>query len=264
MPATISLTVTGDTPDSVTLLTLVRTDTGAAVSFGDGIFTDAGGGIWSYTFTPPAENVTYAHTFRLTWPDATFTDGSGSLWVGSAVGYIGRYTSEAVLDTMLAVYNANSMFNLSGVTPPVRDTGAVRLAIEWGEGQVDLHAWGGVGAIPLTFEATAAGAVGEDIVERWATGLAVYNGAQKRGLSGVELSPYEKLRDEILAEIKAYREGTLTLPGVVEETADDDIVNIPSVAKADGSAVTAADLSAQAWRERVANAGGYYPHAGVN
>lgn len=216
--AQVVITISGDTASAVTLLSMTRSDTGGSVAFGSGVFTDAGGGNWTYNFTEPVGDVTYFYTFRMTWPDATFTDGNGSLWVSSVVGWVGDYTSVDDLEKMIGVITVTQLFDLD--SDGVRDNGADLAAGESAEAELNLLAGGGVGLIPLDFEATAAGTRGRNIVRGWATGLYAFHAAEKRGLTGVELERWKSLYDRIVVQITAYREGGLTLPGVIEDPND--------------------------------------------
>lgn len=86
MPA-LSISIDGDTASGVDLLTLTRDDTGDGVAFSPAAFTDAGGGAWSYTFTAPADGLSYSYTYRITWADdGSTTDEAGTFVDGGATG----------------------------------------------------------------------------------------------------------------------------------------------------------------------------------
>lgn len=78
---TITITITGDTAASVAITSLVRLDTGddvAGLTLPDAM-TDAGGGVWTYEFTEPAEDLAYRYEALITWPDATTTEETGTV-----------------------------------------------------------------------------------------------------------------------------------------------------------------------------------------
>jgi hypothetical protein len=103
---TIKRVITGDTPASLTLIGLVRSDNGATpctlpISFvlqGDGIswvavFTDAG--------NPPAS---YTYTYQINWSDGSFDQKSRTLQIAPAIaaGYLTVSAADAIAATMPA------------------------------------------------------------------------------------------------------------------------------------------------------------------
>lgn len=107
--ATITLTITGDEqPDTVSLRTLTREDTGDAVA---GVtlpddFTGEGSGVWSYTFTAPADGLHYDYTYRLNWSDGGFNDAAGGLDDTSTATVAGTYWSWVGIKNILGKDNA--------------------------------------------------------------------------------------------------------------------------------------------------------------
>jgi hypothetical protein len=72
---TITRTVTGSTPASVTLRSIVRTDTGAAVAVTPALpqaFTLASAGTYTFTITDPALGLTYRYVYRVTFSNDQF------------------------------------------------------------------------------------------------------------------------------------------------------------------------------------------------
>jgi hypothetical protein len=70
----LTRTITGETPTVVTLTSLVRKDTGAAVPTSPALpqaFAAAGGGVYTFAFTEPAAGLTYAFAYTITWADGS-------------------------------------------------------------------------------------------------------------------------------------------------------------------------------------------------
>ncbi len=74
-----------EVPTGLTLLTLIRTDTGGSVTLPSPSTFTQSGNVFSISFTEPAPGLTYAYTFRRTWADGTTSDGAGVV-VGSNLG----------------------------------------------------------------------------------------------------------------------------------------------------------------------------------
>jgi phage gp36-like protein len=223
--ATINVTFTGDIASAVTLLTLVRSDTGASVSF-DAAFTDAGSGTWTRTFTAPATNVTYSYTYSVTWTDGTTTPSvPGTVYV-PATSYSGRYTTAALLRRRFGTRNVLAWSDTEGTG--TEDTTAVQEAIDHAEDVLDAEFNGSVYAVPFT----ATGAALPKTVVNWATELAGYWLYTKRGLEDGDKKgdKLTAMYGRVMGEIRRYRDGwpRRTLLGVSMRTGVGSAVTIVS------------------------------------
>lgn len=220
--ATIRQTITGtDPPAAVTLLSLTRADTGAAVPFGAGAFADDGGGNWHHDFTTPADGLTYAYSFRLTFSDGGTAD-EASTFADPAGSVVGRYTSQAAVRVWLGTINADVQIDLDGDGAP--DAGAWAQLIRYAEADVDFYAGGGPAAVPFTFTGgtTAQQDAARTRVESWATKLAGVELVSKRlPLTKDQRDALAAVRAGVLEEIERYRTGVAALPGLTAVAADD-------------------------------------------
>lgn len=196
---TITLNITGDEqPDAVTLLTLTRADTGAAVTIpGGGVFTQDGTE-WTLEFTAPATGLHYDYTFRLTWDDGSHNDAAGGLddFTGES-SYSGRYTTLEEISTFLDSlnYTVHTDADRDGDT----DIAAAVQGHKSGEARVDLYTGG-----PWTFQDTAAGTVVAALFNRWAYVAAAYDFASKRGFSEGSENEFRAVMDEAIAEMERF------------------------------------------------------------
>lgn len=207
MSLTITRVITGDVDDlaSVTLLSLVRTDTGAAVTFPvGGAFTEGTDNDWSISFTAPAPALTYAYTYRRTFSDGSNLDGAGTL-VDASTEYVGRYTSEHAVEQFIGTLNLNSYGSVEGGLE--RDAGAVTQAIVSAEARVDYYRNG-------PYDITDPTKVGARLLELWSRKLASVEVARKR--LGKSVEDLDTLEAAVIVEM----EKGLDLPGVTEDNTD--------------------------------------------
>lgn len=110
---TITLTIAGDTATSVQITSLVRLDTGAEVA---GLtlpdpMTDAGGGVWTYTFTAPAAGLDYRYEYLITWPDTSITEEVGTV---SDDPIVETYGTRGDIEDIYGTRNTESYAALEG------------------------------------------------------------------------------------------------------------------------------------------------------
>lgn len=129
--------------------------------------------------------------------------------------YEGRYTTEASLGTFLNDLNLNVLADLDG--DDARDAGASEQAIAAAENKVDLYTSG-----PFTFSDDTNGEVAAGNFETWANVLAAMRLVSKRLPADADVPWWYT---EALAEMKAFRDGKMILPGAVpantQEVADE-------------------------------------------
>jgi hypothetical protein len=202
---TIRLTITQDDPDApvdgVSLLTLTRADTGAAVPFGSAAFTDDGGGVWSHAFVAPAAGLAYAYTFAFHRTDGTTDDAAASTFFDGESAVTGRYTTQAAVRTWLGTINADVLADLDGDGAP--DAGAWQQAIADGEDEVDLYASGADWAVPLAFTGV----------------LAAYALYAKRPAAKETTATLDDMRAVMIRQIMRAKNGFRPLPGLASATA---------------------------------------------
>lgn len=211
MSVTITRVITGDVSDltGVTLLTLVRADTGASVTIpGGGVFTLGTGNAWSIAFTSPASGLTYAYTYRRTFADGSHLDGAGTV-VDATGTYTGRYTSEQKIGAWIGEANLTNYADVND--DGTRDDGAVQLGITSSEADVDLRTGG-----PYTFTNDAAGTIAAQVFERWARVIASVELAEKRlGQSAESVKSLLAIRKDVYDEMEEFYEGKFALVGAV-------------------------------------------------
>jgi hypothetical protein len=95
------------------------------------------------------------------------------------------------------------------------DAGAKDQSIRTAEGRVDLHTGG-----PYTFTDDTAGEVAADVFNAWAYKLTAYEIAAKRGFANLDQGAFEKLRDEVLAEMAMFKADPM--PGAEGPDPEDD------------------------------------------
>jgi hypothetical protein len=197
-----------DLPTALVLTGLTRTDTDAAVTLPvPPDFTDDGSGTWSIEFAEPAPGLTYAYTATATWDDASTSPFSGTFDdIGTA--YAGRYTTETEVRKFIGTLNAEVYGDLDA--DGSIDAGVMEQSIRTAEGRVDLHTGG-----PYTFTVDLAGEVAADVFNAWAYKVAAYEIAAKRGFQNLSQDAFVALRDEVLAEMKDFRDGVTVLTGAV-------------------------------------------------
>lgn len=217
---TIQLTINGDTPASVTLLDLKRSDTNEAVA-GVGTpaaFSDEGDGVWSFTFAAPEEGLHYHYTCRLTWDDGTTTDLTGTLDDLSSQA-AGRYVTQAFMEEVRGTANIRE-WSAKGDEAET-DVRAVQAAIDAAESRIDAEL-GRMYWVPLT-NLTDADALAVRLI---AEPLASYNLYMQRGEPQEDdnvAGDLERARDEALALLVRYRRGELTLPSATRSRGNGSI-----------------------------------------
>lgn len=101
---TINLTISGDTPASVTLLSLTDIYGNTPTPAPPQPFALVNGA-WVYNFTPQ-QFVDYSYTFQITWTDGSVS-GPFAGTVTAVAGYQGRYISSTDLARYLGSVNVN-------------------------------------------------------------------------------------------------------------------------------------------------------------
>jgi hypothetical protein len=171
-------------------------------------------------------------------------------------GQEGRYTTEAKCERFLGSLNLTTYNDTDDDGD--RDADSVLQAIESAESNVDLETGG-----PYTFTANLNGQVAASNFERWSRYLACTEMVNKR-LAGQAGDDAEQdratvygYRKEALNQMKRFKAGELTLPGALPANVATGeggrVAGAPTVAGSDGSAITAAQVSAA---RRVSRCGG--------
>jgi hypothetical protein len=226
------------------------------------VLTNTGGDSWVWTVPPvvdlPATEVedTYFVNYynQLTNP-ATDSD---DLLVSEEVGWngttvvdlslwIGVWWSSNDVRIFLGDFNADAYADLNGDNGP--DAGAYTQSGKFGVVDVIAELGGTPTVTPGTW--------GAELVKQAGVVFNAWWLQVKRPIAGVELSTLDKLKAAMVARLNRIRDEGLEIDGLTVGTADDLIVNAPSVARADGTAVDATDLAWQRTRERLVNADGW-------
>lgn len=209
----ISLTITGDTPSSISVLTLMRADTGttpAGVSLPHAM--TLANGAWTYSFTDRQSPSTgYNYTYQLNWSDGSSDPGSGFLpaatVTGTAAGY---YASQSDLGNKYDLMNISIWSNKSGQATadsngnPTPNETAVQYALTLADDEINRFFDGSGFIVPLS-------PVGPLITD-WAVTIAAYILYTARGIRD------EKVGGDLKAGYTAaytsmaqYRSGALRL-----------------------------------------------------
>jgi hypothetical protein len=136
----ISLTITGDTPSSVSLRTLTRADTGTTpVGISPPLPQNMtlANGAWTYSFTDTQTPATgYNYTYQMNWSDGSSDPGSGFMSADAASGTAtGYYAVESDIDNVYGSFNValwsnkNGQAQTDGNGNPVADETQVQAAL---------------------------------------------------------------------------------------------------------------------------------------
>lgn len=203
---TISETITGDTPVSVDLLTLVRTDTDETIGTMPQPMTLVNGA-WVYTFTAPTAGLTYAYTFRMTWADTSSDDAAGT-FVDRSTAAEGYYVQHAKVIRKAGVGNFAQYSNLGDIDSLLADEANAQEAFNEIDRYVDERArffglTAETGATPPHWIATTNASFGR--ISDLASADAIAELYQARGRSGDENNKAEgqmsDLRDAARKEL---------------------------------------------------------------
>lgn len=173
MSVTISLVVTGDSPASVALNSVVRTDTEAEVLTSPPVAMVLSGGAWSYTFAEPSAGLLYRYEYKITWSDASYQEGEGTAQ-GSQTA-TGRYASLSDLEDAYSPENIAKWSDLSNDN--VLDVDRVQTALTYADAEIDLFFRDGTYTVPLNL-----GSAGTVKVRSWAVSIAGHWLYKNRGI----------------------------------------------------------------------------------
>lgn len=152
--STISVQTSGTIlPTGVTLVSLQNKADMSSLTFGSGVFTTAGGGIWSYTFDDPAPNLSYIYKYRVSLPNGRAMTYQGILNAGNLptspwFTYSDFVRKYGVKNVMVAT-NKDKLSNPNAATVP--DFILLQDAFDSGFEEVCDLLRGGVWKVPLDF-----------------------------------------------------------------------------------------------------------------
>ena len=205
--STIQLNIVGDAPASVTLLALIRLDTGAAIPVTPALpqpFVSMDSQHWNYgPFADPAPGLTYSYTYRITWPDGTYDQLSDTM-EGSTPAPKGCYASQNDIENIYGPYNIVRWSDIDNANdPPIADLTRIQAALDYSCAEINNFFRDGPYELPLSPSSDA------QTLRNWSAVLAGAWLYASRGQqdSGGQSNQYQSMVDAIYREMGLFKGG---------------------------------------------------------
>jgi phage gp36-like protein len=209
--STITRTISGDTPSSVTLLTLIRQDTGANVPVTPPLpqpFALFAGGQWSFgPFTDPGPSLTYTYAYQVNWPDGSYDQASDTL-LGPGRVAAGYYAIQADIENVFGSYNVSRWSDMDNTSnPPNTNCARVQAALDYSTAEINNYFRDGPYELPLSLSSDP------QTLTNWSAVIAgawLYFSRGQRDREGAG-NQYLPMLQRIYADMALYKGGTKRL-----------------------------------------------------
>jgi phage gp36-like protein len=209
--STITRTITGDSAASLTLLTLIRIDTGGSVFVTPSLpqpFVSLGGGQWSYgPFADPEPGLTYYYTYQINWPDGTY-DQDSDTFVGTGAAAVGSYAAQTDIENVFGPYNVSRWSDMDNTNnPPVPNIQRIQAALDFSSADINNYFRDGPYQLPLSPSSDG------QTLTFWSAviaGVWLYNSRGQRDREGAG-NQYQPMLERVYAEMGLYKGGAKRL-----------------------------------------------------
>jgi len=200
----ITRTILGAVPSSVSLLRLQNACTGAPIPLTPPLpqpFLSAGGGNWSFSFPQSAAGIIYSYSYRITWPDGSFSPGSGLL--PGTQPAAGRYATQADLENLFGKQNIALWADLDNTPNLSTAIQRIALALSYADATIDNALRGGAYAVPLVlFSASSTLAFWASVL----AGLWLYHNRGQRD-DDKDGNRYRAMRADVMTQLRQCKTG---------------------------------------------------------